>query len=78
VKTFDPQKRLVHTHWSAMSGKPDKAENYETVSLTLREQGGATEVTVEEQNVATGEQREMSEQMWAQALGELKRVAEAG
>jgi hypothetical protein len=46
--------------------------------MTLREQGGATEVTVEEQNVATGEQRKMSEQMWAQALGELKRVAEGG
>ncbi|HZP19502.1 MAG TPA: SRPBCC domain-containing protein [Bauldia sp.] len=76
VKQFEPEKRIVHTHWSAMSGRPDKPENYETVTYSLTEKNGATEVDVAEVNVASDEQRATSEKMWKQALAELKKVAE--
>jgi uncharacterized protein YndB with AHSA1/START domain len=76
IKAFEPGKRLVHTHWSSVSGRPDKPENYETVTYTLRDKGGATEVAIAEDNIATAEQRATSDKMWAGALAELKRVVE--
>jgi uncharacterized protein YndB with AHSA1/START domain len=76
IKTFDPLKRLVHTHWSAVSGRPDKPENYETVSFALADRNGATEVVVKEENLASEEQRATSEELWQRALEEMKKVAE--
>ena len=77
IKTFEPGKRLSHTHWSSMSGTPDKPENYETVTYTLRPKGSATEVVMVEENIATAEQKATSDKLWAGALKELKKVAEA-
>jgi uncharacterized protein YndB with AHSA1/START domain len=76
IKTFEPGRRLSHTHWSPVSGRPDKPENYETVTYTLRDRGGATEVAITEENVATPEQRAVSEVMWADVLAGLKRLVE--
>src|SRR5712691_8158664 len=45
VKTVQPGKRLVHTHWSSMSGRPDRPENYETIRYDLVEGNGATELS---------------------------------
>ena len=76
VKEFEPGKRLVHTHWSSMSGRPDKPENYETIRYSLKDKNGGTEVIVDEDNIADAKQRETSEKIWKQALGELKKVVE--
>jgi uncharacterized protein YndB with AHSA1/START domain len=76
VKQIVPRKKLVHTHWSSMSGRPDKPENYETINYTLIELNGATEVGITEENIATEKQKATSEEMWKGALGELKRVVE--
>ena len=76
VKAFEPGKKLVHTHWSSMSGRPDKPENYETVTYTLRGANGRTDVAITEDNIATAEQKATSEEMWKKALGGLKKVAE--
>lgn len=76
VKVFEPRKRLVHTHWSQMSGRPDTPENYETVTTTLTEKNGETEVAISEENIATEEQEAMSDKMWGQALSELKKLVE--
>ena len=76
VKQIVPRKKLVHTHWSSMSGRPDKPENYETINYTLTELNGATEVGVTEDNVADERQQATSEEMWKGALGELKKVVE--
>lgn len=77
IKAIEPGRKLVHTHWNSMSGTADKPENYETVTYTLRDKGGATEVTIAEANIATPEQETQSEKLWKGALGELKKVAEA-
>lgn len=76
IKAIEPKKKLVHTHWSSMSGRPDKEENYETISYALTEKNGATEVKVTEDNIATEKQKATSDQMWTKALGDLKKVAE--
>lgn len=77
VTVFDPPKRLQHTHWSALSGRPDTPENYETVTTTLTEQNGDTKVEIAEENIASDEQRAMSDKMWGQALTKLKALVEA-
>ena len=76
VKEIVPRKKLVHTHWSSMSGRPDKPENYETVNYMLTELNGATEVGITEENIATEKQKATSDEMWKGALGELKKVVE--
>ncbi len=77
VKIFEPGRRLMHTHWSPMSGRPDSPENYETICYALTEINGATELGITEDNVASEEQKAQSDEMWKAALAELKKVAEA-
>jgi uncharacterized protein YndB with AHSA1/START domain len=68
---------LEHTHWSAMSGQPDRPENYETVTYRLADQGEKTELTVSEVNLASEDAVSMSEQGWRSALGALKELCES-
>jgi uncharacterized protein YndB with AHSA1/START domain len=67
---------LVHTHWSAMSGRPDEPENYEEVTWSLAERDGATELTISESNLPSEEAQAMSEQSWRTVLENLKGVLE--
>lgn len=76
VVAFEPCHKIEHTHWSEMSGRPDKPENYETVTITVAEHGPRTEVEIHETNVASDGQAAQSEQLWGEALKSLKRVAE--
>ena len=76
IKRVEPGKRLVHTHWSSMSGRPDQPENYETVTYTLKEKNGATEVAIAEENVADDKQKKTSDELWGKALKGLKQVRE--
>src|SRR5512138_2738530 len=48
-----PEKRLVSTHWSPLSGVPDLPENYHTVTYQLSEKDGGTEVTILQDNNAS-------------------------
>jgi uncharacterized protein YndB with AHSA1/START domain len=77
VLAFEPEKLLVHTHWSSVSGVPDEPENYQTVSWVLTERDGQTELTVTDDNIRTEEAREASDQGWAAALSALKGVVES-
>jgi uncharacterized protein YndB with AHSA1/START domain len=76
IKIFEPGHRLLHTHWSPMSGRPDAPENYESILYALIELNGATEVGITEDNLAGDEEKALSDEKWRAALAELKRVAE--
>jgi uncharacterized protein YndB with AHSA1/START domain len=76
ILEIEPKRILVHTHWSDMSGLPDRAENYQTVSFMLTEVDGRTTVTVAESNHPNAKAREVSEGMWQKALGGLKQLVE--
>ena len=76
ILEFEPPKRLVHTHWSDGSGKPDTPENYQHVAWDLAEQGGGTELTITERNLPSDEAAATSEQAWKGALGSLKELLE--
>jgi uncharacterized protein YndB with AHSA1/START domain len=74
---FDPEKSLVSTHWSPLSGVPDIPENYHTVTYQLSEKDGRTEVTILQDNNATEDEKAHSEQNWRTVLEGMKKLLES-
>ncbi len=73
---FEPEKTLVSTHWSALSGVPDSPENYHTVRYELKEEGEGTRLTLTQDNNASVEEQAESEKNWKMMLEGLKKVVE--
>jgi uncharacterized protein YndB with AHSA1/START domain len=78
ILKVEPNKLLSHTHWSQMSGVEDKPENYNTVTYTLTERNGSTEVTLENDNNENEESRKHTAESWDGVLKGLKDVVEKG
>jgi uncharacterized protein YndB with AHSA1/START domain len=76
ILKIDPQRELIHTHWSPLSGLPDSPENYEKITWTLADRDGGTELTVAEQNLSSEDAKATSEQAWEMALKNLKEFLE--
>ena len=76
ILKIEPEKQLVSTHWSPLSGDPDTPENYHTVAYTISGNGDKTEVTITQDNNATEEEKEHSEQNWKMALDGMKKLLE--
>ena len=76
ILQMDPGKTLATTHWSPLSGVPDTPENYHRVVYTLNEEDGRTEVTITQDNNASEEEKEHSEENWRQVLKGLKMLLE--
>ncbi len=76
ILQIEPEKSLVSTHWSPLSGVPDTPENYHTVSYTLVGNGDSTEVTIAQDNNASEEEKEHSEQNWRSVLEGMKKLLE--
>jgi uncharacterized protein YndB with AHSA1/START domain len=77
ILDIEPPTRLVHSHWSPVSGLPDAPENHEIVAWELSERDGGTELTVRESNLASEEAKRTSEESWRMVLGNLKGLLEA-
>jgi uncharacterized protein YndB with AHSA1/START domain len=77
VIKVDPERLLVMTHWSPLSGMPDLPENYHTVTYTLTPVTGGTEVTINQDNNASEEERQQNEKFWTSVLQNMKRLLEA-
>lgn len=71
-----PEKVLQYTHYSPLSGLPDKPENYHTVTIELYGNGDQTHVSLKQDNNSTEEEREHSEKNWKTMLDELKKYLE--
>ena len=76
ILEFVPEKRLVTTHWSPLSGTPDVPENYHTVTYELAPEDGGTKLTLTQDNNATEEEKYHSEQYWKMVLGGIKKLLE--
>jgi uncharacterized protein YndB with AHSA1/START domain len=76
ILEIEPNRLLVHSHWSKTSGTPDRPENYQNVSFFLTEDDGKTTLTLAESNFPSDKARKMSEQAWDQALKGLKQLVE--
>ena len=76
IERIKPGRLLVHTHWSPVSGLPDRPENHQEVTWALSEHEGRTELTVTERNLPSEDAKEASDRGWEAALAGLKREVE--
>jgi uncharacterized protein YndB with AHSA1/START domain len=76
IVRIDPERELVHTHWSDRSSLPDSAESCQQVTWRLTEHDGRTRLEVSETNLPSKEARPTSEQMWPIVLANLRDVVE--
>jgi len=67
---------LQYSHFSPLSGQPDKPENYHTVTIELEENGPSTKVTLSQDKNATEEERSESAKNWSMMLDSLRKVVE--
>ena len=76
ILQFDPGRKIQYSHFSPLSGVPDKPENYHTVTVELSPKGNQTGVVLTQDHNATEEEREHSQQNWAMMLAALKKFVE--
>ncbi len=76
ILAFEPPRLLAHSHWSPLSGRPDRPESYEHVTFTLAERAGKTDLTIRESNLPSSEARSISAKTWRTVLRNLKRLME--
>lgn len=76
VIRFEPQRTLQYSHFSPLSGLPDKPENYHFVTIDLSDEGNQTRVSLTQYNNPTGQARDHSQRNWETMLTALKKFLE--
>ena len=76
ILKIESEKTLQYTHFRPMSGKPDKPENYHTVTINLFSTGDKTDVALSQDNNADEKSREESAKNWGTMLEGLKKYLE--
>jgi uncharacterized protein YndB with AHSA1/START domain len=72
----DPEKRLVVTHFSAMSGQPDEPENYHRLTYEVHAHGGSAHLTLSQDGNKSEDEAEQAKKNWTAMLTSLKDVVE--
>ena len=73
---IEPEKKLISTYWSSMSGTEDKPENYATVGYYLEPTENGTKLTITQDNIKTEEAKEHSTSNWNMVLDTMKKILE--
>jgi uncharacterized protein YndB with AHSA1/START domain len=73
---FDPGRTIQYSHFSPLSGLPDKPENYHTVTVKLSASEDLTLVSLSQDKNGSEEERVHSEQNWGMMLTALKKYLE--
>ena len=76
ILEVEPQRSLVVTHWSPLSGTADAPENYHNVRYALIANGEGTSVSIRQDNNASQEEVEHSKANWQSVLDGLKALLE--
>ena len=69
-------KRLRYSHFSPLSGAPDRPENYHTVTIQLEGPDGAIHVDLSQDNNPTQNARQEARRNWSMMLDALKKTVE--
>jgi uncharacterized protein YndB with AHSA1/START domain len=70
-------RRLRYSHFSPLSGAPDRPENYHTVTIQVDGLEGAVHVDLTQDNNPTEKARDESRNNWRAMLEGLKKTVEA-
>ena len=76
IVAVEPEKRLVMTYWSPLSGSADVPENYHTITYELVPASDETMVRVSQDNNASEQERDQSAKNWEIMLDGLKKLVE--
>ena len=80
IQSVKEGRELSFTHWSEMSGTPDKPENYHVVRYVLEPHGKTTKVILSQTNMGKGDvdakTRREYEDNWRMMLDGLKDAVE--
>jgi uncharacterized protein YndB with AHSA1/START domain len=76
ILEIEPEKHLLSTYWSSMSGQPDLPENYKHVDYALSPSDGGTLLTITQDGNASQASKEHSEKNWHMVLKGLKDLLE--
>ena len=76
ILEFAPEKKLKYSHFSPLSGQPDKPENYHDVTITLKEGKDKTDVTLTQNRNGSEKEKKEAEKNWDAMLGSLKKLLE--
>lgn len=77
VLQVKPGRVLQFSHYSPMSGLPDRPHNYHVVTIELIDAGGEVKVVLTQDKNANEQAREHSQKNWQLVLDALKRLVEA-
>jgi uncharacterized protein YndB with AHSA1/START domain len=76
VLQVKPERLLQYSHFSPLSGLPDKPDNYHTVTIELSGDRNQTHVSLSQDKNSTEEEREHSKKNWEMMLTALKKYLE--
>jgi uncharacterized protein YndB with AHSA1/START domain len=76
ILQFKPGRTLQYSHFSPLSGLPDKPDSYHIVTIELSDEGNQTRVSLVQDNNPTEQEREHSVRNWEMMLTALKKFLE--
>ncbi len=76
ILRIEPERVLRYSHFSPLSGAPDKPENYHTVTVELSAKRNRTRVDLSQDNSSNEEERSQFEGNWKMMLETLKKFIE--
>ncbi|HEY8180798.1 MAG TPA: SRPBCC domain-containing protein [Thermoanaerobaculia bacterium] len=77
ILDLQPKRRLAYSHFSPLSGLPEKPENFHNVTIELVDKGKQTLVSLSQDNNANEKERDHSQKNWEMMLSGLKKLLES-
>jgi len=76
ILQLNPERTIQYSHFSPLSGLPDRPENYHTVTVGLSGDGDRTQVELTQDKNANDDERLDAEKNWGMMLAALKKFVE--
>ncbi|HMC93645.1 MAG TPA: SRPBCC domain-containing protein [Polyangia bacterium] len=77
ILAIEPERHLKYSHYSPMSGEPDKPESYHTVTIDLAKLDGGVRVALSQDKNHSDKALAESEKNWKMMLEGLKKAVES-
>jgi uncharacterized protein YndB with AHSA1/START domain len=78
ILEIQPGKRLRYSHFSPLSGEPDRPESYHTVTIQVEGSDGEVHVDLSQDHAGDEKARQESSRNWNMMLEGLKKTVETG